>query len=170
MKKLIALTIALFVLAAGNVFGQALTDNATFNANATIIATGVTIAEEAPLNFGAVLTNTNPVVALGDEGNQGELSITGQESTVVYISVPSTISLGNGTDNLEVGSITLGTGTAATPAAYNNEEAVTLDGTGNLSLFVAGTLQAVGGGVIPTSHSAGDYTGNATIQVSYNTF
>lgn len=169
MKKISLLLTALFALTAGTVFAQvSISDNADINVSANVIATGLEILEQTPLNFGTVSVETNPSIGINDS-NVGVLSISGQPSETVFIQFPVTILLVNGTDQLEVATVA-GTGAAGTAVIFTNEESIELDGDGDQNLFIGGTLQAVGGGVIPNGAANGEYTGTGTINIQYNSF
>ena len=172
MKKYLSL-IAVSVLALGVNNANAAESTGQGTATATILAaSGISQTQE--LDFGNVLKTAAHDVVIDTEGKrsgnaaylvgggtpqEGKFTITGQDGQAIKISVPTTISLKNGSSTLTVSNVTMKVGTGSEQAAANSV-AATISGT-NLALAVGGTLK------VTTDAVVGDYNGNYTVTISY---
>jgi hypothetical protein len=163
-KKLIA-AVAAGIIGVGG-FAPIANAASSLSAGASArIAGALDISESTPLNFGAI-DNTAGTVVIGEGTSptytfnttaqndasitQGVFAVTGDASASYALTIDSSTSIGNGTD-------TLGIALTATQAGGG-----ALDGTGNDTVYVGGTLTVLGG------ESSGLYTGNYNISVAYN--
>lgn len=172
MKKYLSL-IAVSVLALGINNANAAETSAPGTATATILAaSGISQTQE--LDFGNVLktaahdvvmstagkrSGTDAYLVGGGTPQQGKFTITGQDGQDIKISVPTTISLKNGSSTLTVSNVTMKIGDGAEQAAADSV-AATISGT-SLALAVGGTLK------VTTDAVEGDYNGNYTVTISY---
>ncbi len=168
MKKLISLTIALFVLGFGTAFGQ---ETAELNASADVFQAAA-VSEESPIDFGIVETGTNPTISF-NTADAGVMVITGSIGEDIYIQYPGQIILEDGANTIYL-ETSAGThlDDATSASAFTSEDSVQLQdesGTGTIRLFVGGTLYQndTNDGELTTP---GNYTGSGTINISYTSF
>ena len=173
MKKLLSITLTtLLVLFASQAFGQTATesDSESLNASAEIIGTGLEIEEIKSLDFG-ILTDDQTRTISYNSDDAGVLDISGESETDVYFDAPSEITLTRTgeSETMTIDNLTFGTNTtedANSASEYNLNDPVqtSSDTPGQLYFYVGGDL------TIPANQEPGEYTGNATIEVSYNSF
>ena len=136
------------------------TANMTVTASVTAVLT-LTKLTTGDLSFGTVTAGTTPAAIAATSGIQFEAA--GASNTQITVTY-STASISNGTHsltftpNVVANSTNSTTGTAAVASGGN----VTLNGTGNYWFWVGGNI-----GSVPSTHSAGTYSGTWTLQVAY---
>lgn len=173
MKKLITLTIALFVLATVNVYGQAETATATVSAN--IFGT-LTIAQNVgDLDFGDVTTGSTPSILAADGAR---FDIGADDGATIFVDVPTSVELTGGVGGSvwfrtagEV--LTNATDDAGTAGAYtdNSTSYTASSPDGDFYVWVGGTLsdEELANTNIATGKT-GAKTGTLTVGVSYVSF
>jgi hypothetical protein len=173
MNRMIACGVALLgaAITSAPAFAQA-TDNANA-AGSTTIVQPLTIANTSGLAFGRIvkpttgtgtvaIANTADTVSAGAGAvaltgittSRAKFTINGEGAQGITITVPSTLSLGNGTDTISVA------------LSSDRPASDTLGG----SLGSAGTraLNVGGSFSLPTAISTGNYTGTFNVTVAYN--
>lgn len=175
MKKIL-MSIAVIILMtglAGKAFAQA-TENTAAGA---VIITPITISETSALHFGvmAVLAGTPGTCVLSTQGVRtatggvnlsaqapaaanAAYDVTGAVSTTYAITLPATITVNDGATH----TMTIGTLLARTASAGSDGLTGTLDGSGNDSFTVGGTLS------VPAAQTAGVYSGTFDVTIAYN--
>lgn len=169
MKKTI--TAALAVLLFGGTVGvcAATTGSSTGEAQAVIIAPlTLTHNSGAKLNFGNVVNisagtvtvsakdgsvTTSGVAWQGGTTSADQFTLTGANGIPFTVSVPSSITVNNGSDNMTIGSVTSFCGTGATSSCVSS--------TGGTAVSIGGTLS------VSAAQAAGTYTGTYTLSVTY---
>ena len=161
MKKLIALTIALFVLAAGNVFAQTADVAVTANVEGSL-----SVTQQNDVEFGNVLAgNTHTISPTSNAANLGSVLISGQADTEVFIDTEPTVTLeGTGDDIIATLSYFGNTIDDGPNASVLGASATLDDTTGDFYVFVGAEI------VLPNTQANGTYTGSTTIEVSYTSF
>ena len=149
-------------------------DNASVNANARVIAQ-IAVTGDVALDFGDLVQGTTEAVNVDGTGNDtdaviGEFTVTGGPSASVsleFTTLPATLGSTTGgadtlpTDfnSLEYAGYNDGALTKFNPAA--GPTSTSLDGSGNLTVLIGGSVDATG--VTPDS-----YQGSITLTASYN--
>jgi hypothetical protein len=169
MKKLISLTIALFVLGLGTAFGQETAD-ATISAD--VLGT-LNITSLESLDFGQV---SNQATHTEDAENGAKFRIDADSDSEVFIDIPATVELTGGAG----GSIWLHTSnlgndaddTATASEIDDNSTAQTVSGAGEFFVWVGGTLS--GSSTDDTENIpqgvTGSKEGTLTVGVQYVSF
>ena len=128
----------------------------TFNISIKII-TALAVAETQALSFPDTESSSSSqtVVVGAADANAAVLSITGEPSNLVNVSVDATATLTDGTNNITVDSFALGGDCAGGTATIDGATGIAADcrvgATANLS----------------ANQTAGDYAGSATLTVTY---
>ena len=155
------------ILAIGGL-AQAQPNNATINANATVLQP-VTVVAQSDLDFGNVFPGVNKSVTLTDAG-AGGWYVTGVTGAEVDLSLTVPLNLDSGGNNLPIvfGAADAGYNTANDPSSATGFDPG-VGATTNLSGAALGDLWVwIGGQVQPaTNQPAGFYTGTITLTVDY---
>lgn len=177
MKKLLVIfaAIVLMVNFSGKVMGQA-TEN---TAAAAKLITPISITENASLHFGtmSVLAGTGGTCILSTQGVRSKTdgvslssqtpaatnaayTVAGQANATYAITLPSTITVTESVGGVQT--MTISSLLARTASAGSNGLTGTLDGSGNDTFTVGGTL------TVPAGKLAGLYEGAFDVTVAYN--
>ncbi len=168
-----AITTVALILSSANVKAQ---DVAVGQATATVQAV-LTVTSTSALVFGTVFQGV-PTTIANNNANAGVFTITGQglAGLSVYMQLPDYLSTATGDDRLVVAFSTtdasVDSTTNTTPTTFgvgwqntnphNFNSAITMGGGGQAAIFL-------GGKVMPTvDQTAGSYTGDIVLTVSYN--
>ncbi len=184
-KSLLALSL---VLGLGYVANAQVVSTANANASSTAtILTDIAITKDADIAFGNVQIGTTPTLdasafgsstAVGATAGLGKFTVSGTPTANVSVTFADLVTMSNegGTDDLD---FTPSVWRTALTAAADGEVEILNGGIyvinnsgtnaviGTDHFFVGGTLEEVGGGVIPVDAS-GLYTGTFTLTVTYN--
>jgi hypothetical protein len=174
MKKVLVLfaVIVMITTYSANLMAQA-TENTSAAAK---VVTPLSITETSSLHFGtmAVLAGTPGTCVLSTQGSRSQTggvnlsvqaptasnaayNVSGAVNTTYAITLPSTITVSSGADNMTIGSLLARTASAGTDGLTG-----TLSAGGTDNFTIGGTLNVAAG------QATGIYTGSFDVTVAYN--
>jgi hypothetical protein len=159
--------VAASALAIGNLFGGvAQAADATSSATAKVV-TPITVSNTAALAFGSFSAGSGGTILIGTDGARSKtagvvllnsstgaaaaFAVNGENNTTYTISLPTTVSVSDGTNTMSLGSF-----------VSNPSGTGTLSGSGAQTINVGATL------TVASSQAAGNYTGSFNVSVEYN--
>lgn len=182
-KKSFKVVVAAAAVAAAFVSVEAAAASANVTTNATVVAPLATGATTA-LDFGALITDatgytvqvtndgmgaymrgSSATLPTYNEGAVGTIALSGGAGAAYEVTAPATVTLTrvSGTETMDVSAIEFMVGytSLGTDSDIDGNMEGTLDGTGNLTLQVGGTL------TVGANQVAGSYTGTMAVTVNY---
>jgi hypothetical protein len=169
MKNLFKLTIAALIVVGTSVSLKAQTSN--INATADV-QQAISFNAVSNLAFGTVLPGNDKSITKETVGDAGSFDIDGTSSQAVTIgfTLPTQLTSANASATMPIQFSTTdagwdGDGTPATLTAFDPSVSyggASFDGTGNLFIFLGGTVQPT-----ITQAAASDYTAVITLNISY---
>jgi allantoicase len=154
------LTILLVMTTVSEAYAQS-SDSESATVSATVIAS-LSLAKDQNLAFGDVTQNAASTVQVTDAGAV-KFTITGEPSKNITFTLTSPANLTNGGNNLTYADdVQYNTSDApGTAIALTDGATIALNGSGNLYVYLGGTVTAGVGQV------TGAYSGTFTVQVDY---
>lgn len=152
---------SLMMLAAVSAAHAQSTDSESATVSATVIAS-LSLAKDQNLAFGEVTQNASSVVDVTDAGAV-KFTVTGEPNKNITFTLTSPANLTNGGNNLPyTDDVQYNTSDApGTALALNDGATIALNGSGNLYVYLGGTVTAA------LAQVTGAYSGTFTVQVDY---
>lgn len=155
------LAVALLVAFTASAASAQSTDSESATISATVIA-ALSVAKSGDMSFGSVAQNTASTIEVTD-GGAVKFTVEGEPNSSVTFTLTSPANLTNGANNLPFAddvqfNTTDAPGTAAALASSATEA---LSGTGELFVYLGGTVTA------GAAQATGAYSGTFTVQVDY---